>query len=155
MNKHSIFAACVLLLLVFSSGCLSLQPASSAPSFRTLSFANATLSVEMAATKAQIETGLMGRTSLGGRSGMLFDMGSGRTAPSFYMYRTLIPLDAIFLDENMYVVDIQSMTPCASEDSRACKIYTSRVPARYVLEVNAGFADKNGIKIGDKANLKD
>ncbi|MBS3083057.1 DUF192 domain-containing protein [Candidatus Pacearchaeota archaeon] len=30
-----------------------------------------------------------------------------------------------------------------------CETYTSSGPAKYVLEVNAGFAEKNGLKAGD------
>lgn len=139
----------VLALLLAAFGCLS------PPAARTLEFKahNLYLSVEMAVTAAQVETGLMGRTHMGERSGMLFDMGHAYR-PSFWMYRTLIPLDAVFLDENFTVVDIQSMTPCRSDDARTCPFYTSRGVARFVLEVNAGFCEKNNIKIGDKARLE-
>ncbi len=155
MGKNSIFIAAAFILLALSFGCLG--PSAAPPSFRTLEFKShdISLSVEMAATPAQIETGLMGRTFLDERSGMLFDMGPAPAyRPTFYMYRTLIPLDAIFLDEGMSVVDIQSMAPCLSERASGCQRYTSRAPARFVLEVNGGFCEKNGIKIGDKARLE-
>lgn len=145
----------VLALILMTSGCLLFPPPPVSSSLRTLEFQarNLSLPVEMPATAEQIRTGLMGRTHLDGNGGMLFDMGHSYR-PSFWMYRTIIPLDAVFLDENFTVVDIQSMTPCRSNDSRACPVYTSRGIARYVLEVNGGFCAKNGIKIGDQARLE-
>ena len=113
---------------------------------------NLTLEVEIANTTSEIDTGLMGRTHLDNDSGMLFDLGSMQTA-HFWMYHTLIPLDAIFLDEDMRVVDVQTMTPCESDNAGDCAQYDSRAPARFVLEVNAGFAGREGIKIGETARL--
>lgn len=34
------------------------------------------------------------------------------------------------------------------------KIFNPKIKALHILEMNAGFAEKNDIKIGDKANLK-
>ena len=41
---------------------------------------------------------------------------------------------------------LYNVQPCIKEP---CPNYTSKMPAKYVLEVNAGFAMKNEIKIGD------
>jgi uncharacterized protein len=65
------------------------------------------------------------------------------------MKNTLIPLDMIFVDSNLKIVDIkENVSPCAQGDE--CPLYPSQERAQYVLEVNAGFIQENGIKIGDQ-----
>ncbi|MBI4018468.1 MAG: DUF192 domain-containing protein, partial [Candidatus Aenigmarchaeota archaeon] len=65
---------------------------------------------------------------------------------SFWMKNTLIPLDLIFADSRGIVVDMkENFKPC---EDFGCPRYVSR-PAKYVLEVNAGFAKKHGIRAGD------
>jgi uncharacterized membrane protein (UPF0127 family) len=65
---------------------------------------------------------------------------------SFWMKDTLIPLDMIFISAYLVIVDITTMQPCATDP---CPDYTSRQPARYVLEVNAGYCRSRNIAIGD------
>ena len=67
------------------------------------------------------------------------------------MKNTLIPLDIIFIDKNFNIVNIiQNTQPCTKEP---CQIYSSLKPVQYVIETNAGFADKNNIKIGQKIEI--
>jgi uncharacterized membrane protein (UPF0127 family) len=63
------------------------------------------------------------------------------------MKNTLIPLDMIFISHNLVIVDITTMQPCRTDP---CPDYTSRQPALYVLEVNAGYCRSRNIVIGDK-----
>lgn len=59
------------------------------------------------------------------------------------------PIDVIWLDENYRVVNIiQNVQP----DSFP-KIFEPSKSAKYILEVNAGFARRNDIKAGDDLNL--
>ena len=59
------------------------------------------------------------------------------------------PIDVIWLDENYRVVDIaQDVRP----DSFP-KVFDPQGPAKYILEVNAGFSGRNNIKIGDRLEL--
>ncbi len=104
----------------------------------------AEFTVEYARTTEEMQKGLMFRDSMPDNHGMLFvfDDVSPRT---FWMKNTLIALDMIFVDENMSVVEIKSNVPPCGEDS--CQQYTSK-PAKYVFEINAGLAEKNGIKVG-------
>ncbi|MFH0970885.1 MAG: DUF192 domain-containing protein [Candidatus Diapherotrites archaeon] len=106
------------------------------------------VSLEIASTPDEKERGLMFRYSLDENAGMLFVFDS-LDVYSFWMKNTLIPLDGIWLDDQYRVVDILHMLPCA-EDS--CPFYTPSDKARYVLEVNAGWAEKNNVKIGDAAH---
>ena len=105
--------------------------------------------LELAKTDEEKAKGLMFREYLPKRSGMLFIFED--TAPrSFWMKNTLIPLDMIFLDESMTVVEIkQKVPPCKADP---CPSYPSK-PAKYVLEINAGIVEKNNINVGSKAKL--
>ncbi len=67
---------------------------------------------------------------------------------AFWMKNTLIPLDIIWLNENKEVVYIgENIQPCSDE---ACKAINPIEKSGYVLEVNAGLAQKINLKIGDK-----
>ncbi len=63
---------------------------------------------------------------------------------SFYMKNTIIPLDIIFINSKKQVVKIHRNTTPYSETS-----LPSLKPAMYVVEINAGVADKYKIKEGD------
>src|ERR687897_4551 len=91
--------------------------------------------------------GLMFRNHLPWNAGMLFAF--NEEAPQiFTMKNTLIPLDMIFFDSSSKIIDIkENVPPCKQEE---CPTYPSREPAQYVLEVNAGFVQEKGIKIGDR-----
>lgn len=95
--------------------------------------------------------GLMGRDSLGQNEGMLFTF-EKEGMHSFWMFNVTIPLDAIFFDSNGTVVDVISMEPCGLNITK-CKSYVPKKPAKYVLEVNKGFSEKNSILTG-KSRLK-
>jgi len=66
----------------------------------------------------------------------------------FWMRNTLIPLDMIFIGNHFLIVDIHKSAKPLDE-----KMISSRKPARYVLEINAGRADKCRIKMGTKVKL--
>ena len=104
---------------------------------------------EIADDNMERAIGLMNHTSLEENAGMLFVWSDEKTR-SFWMKNTLIPLDIIFIDENKTIADITTMQPCKS---LFCDSYRSKAPARYVLEVNAGFAEKHDVKIGDKVKI--
>ncbi|MBI2130141.1 DUF192 domain-containing protein, partial [Candidatus Woesearchaeota archaeon] len=93
---------------------------------------------------------LMGRKSMHDDHGMLFMfMEDGQHA--FWMKNTYIPLDIIFLGKDMRVSDMKkNFEPCASSN---CRVFTPRTNVKYVLEVNAGFADRNGIEYGSQMKI--
>jgi uncharacterized protein len=58
----------------------------------------------------------------------------------------------IFVDNNLRIVDIKkNVQPCVQENHFLS--YPSTGPAKYVLEVNAGFTDQNNIKVGDRLEI--
>jgi len=106
------------------------------------------VTVEVAATKAQQSLGLMYRKELGATAGMLFVFDTAVEHP-FWMKNTVLPLDMIFLGDDRKIVGILKDTVPFTTTSR-----TVGVPSRYVLEVNAGFSEKHGVKTGDQATFE-
>jgi uncharacterized membrane protein (UPF0127 family) len=104
--------------------------------------------VEIADNDAERARGLMGRTALAEDRGMLFVFDEEQTL-SFWMKNTLIPLSIAFMDSEGRIVDIQDMKPLDDDPPH----YVSAEPARYALEVNQGFFEERGIKVGDRADL--
>jgi uncharacterized membrane protein (UPF0127 family) len=117
------------------------------PRFATVDFPDRThVRAELAATEAERERGLMHRTSLGDLDGMLFVFDAPGLHP-FWMKDTLIPLDMLWIDAAGKVVSIaESVPPCKTPE---CPTYPPRAAASYVLELNAGFAKKHAVRVGD------
>jgi uncharacterized membrane protein (UPF0127 family) len=105
----------------------------------------AVYSVEIPRTPEARERGLMFRSNLPPRTGMLFVFDTtGRYA--FWMKNCLVPLDLIWLDETKRVVAILPDAPPCKADP--CPIYQFDVPARYVLEIAGGAARREGLAVG-------
>ena len=90
--------------------------------------------------------GLSGRKFLGENDGMLFVF-NRPNVQRFWMRDMKFPLDIIWIDNNK-VVGVAENLPPASFNS--LKTYASPVPVRFVLEVNAGSAQKFGINVGNE-----
>jgi uncharacterized membrane protein (UPF0127 family) len=104
--------------------------------------------VEIADDPFEQQRGLMYRTSLGEHRGMLFVF--QREDPrSFWMKNTRIPLSIAYIDSKGRITDILDMKPLDDEPPH----YTSSEPVQYALEVNQGFYEKRGVKVGDHAEL--
>lgn len=102
-----------------------------------------TLDVEVARDPASRERGLMYRRYMPENRGMLFDFGRSETV-LMWMKNTYIPLDMIFISRDGKVTHIEANTEPLSQ-----AIISSNGPAFAVLEVNAGVAQKLGLKDGD------
>ena len=113
-------------------------------------FSEKCVNVEIADEYSERQIGLMFREELPENSGMLFIFENSNEY-RFWMKNTLIPLDVIWISEDMKIVDIQNAVPCVEEP---CEVYRPREKALYVLEVNAGFAEENGIEIGDEVKIE-
>jgi uncharacterized membrane protein (UPF0127 family) len=116
----------------------------------TVKIGKNTIDVEVAITSMAQFKGLSWRKSLEEKGGMLFVFSS----PNFYafwMKDMIFPLDIIWIAGDQ-IVDISKNLPPARSDFMPT--YTPAEPANYVLEVNAGWADRYGIKIGDKVEIK-
>ena len=104
------------------------------------------IQVEYAKTSQELETGLMNRDSLEVNSGMFFIFPDEKSR-SFWMKDTLIPLDMIFISSNGRVNEMTTQEPCPKTGT--CHVYESKSPARYVLEINGGQAEKWNMASGD------
>lgn len=112
----------------------------------------ATLEIEVAETPSQLQTGLMYRDNLPEGNGELFIFDS-EERHSFWMKNMNFPIDIIWMDSNLNIVDItREAVPCQKEQ---CPIYSPSAPARYVLEVPSGYTQEKGVAIGQHVVLKD
>jgi uncharacterized membrane protein (UPF0127 family) len=91
--------------------------------------------------------GLMYRTSLAEDRGMLFDL-RVRDDHQFWMHNTCIPLDLLYVDEDGLIVGIVESAPVLDDTSRGVGC-----PSRYVLEVNAGWSRRHGVRAGQVMTL--
>lgn len=118
----------------------------------TVTIGAATFTLELARTPQERAVGLSGRTHLPEDHGMLFIFDSD-ARHGFWMKDTLIPLDIIWLDSDGVVVDVQTMQPEPGVPDPLLTVYRPSAPARYVLEVNAGLAQRHGIQPGAQARF--
>ena len=103
-------------------------------------------SVEVARTEAERARGLMFRDELPAGHGMLF-IHEEEGPLAYWMKNTRIPLDILFFDRARRLVSQQrNVPPCDLGD--ACPPYPSDAPAIYVLELNAGEAEKLRLQNG-------
>jgi uncharacterized protein len=118
----------------------------------TIHLASRSISFEHADTPGEQSLGLSGRESIEENQGMLFTFAVPHF-PTFWMKDMNFPIDMVWLKSNE-VVDITKNAPNepgVTDDK--LKTYTSKKPADSVLELKAGWADRNGLKIGDKIEV--
>ena len=109
------------------------------------------LTVEVVSKDADLERGLMYRTSLGQNKGMLFIF-SKDDIYQFWMKNMHFSLDMLWISLDGHIVFIGQDIPACTKDP--CPVYTPNKPARYVLEINSGYAASHNWKVGDKLDLK-
>jgi uncharacterized protein len=103
---------------------------------------------ELAVTPEEHERGLMYRKSLVPDAGMLFIFQEDNVR-FFWMKNTYIPLDMVFINSRLEVTGIYRSAKPLDETT-----VTSWTPAMYVLEINAGKADKCNIRVNSKIKFK-
>jgi uncharacterized membrane protein (UPF0127 family) len=116
--------------------------------------------LEVAATPATREHGLMERDNLAFDAGMLFVFPKEKELV-FWMYNTRLDLDILFLDATGKVVDIQTMpterprktSETEEEYEGRLPRYTSKAPAQFAIELKVGSAQMSGVKVGERVSL--
>jgi uncharacterized protein len=77
------------------------------------------------------------------KSGLILKIpaGRGKRGSAIHMFFMRIPLDIIFADADLKVVDMVSLDPW--------KTYTPQHPARFVVELQKGLLKESETEIGD------
>jgi hypothetical protein len=105
---------------------------------------------EIADTPERVARGYMFRRKVREGEGMIFVFPRADLHP-FWMKNTRVPLDMIWLDDDGSVVHIEaSVPPCRADP---CPGYGPPRISRYVLEVRAGTAAREGLKLGDRLRI--
>lgn len=107
------------------------------------------VTVEIANTYESRARGLMFRDPLPENHGMLFVFDTQGNYP-FWMMNMKINLDIIWMDSKGEVVYVaRNVPPCGVP----CTTIDPKADAKYVLEVNAGFADRYRIDKGSVIHI--
>lgn len=130
-------------LLAFGGWFIILQSRSASLEINGIS-----IEIEMARTREEQTHGLSGRTTLSENRGMLF-LYDKPGLYSFWMKDMRFPVDIIWIDSDQRIIDISKNALPESYPNT----FQPREPAQYVLEVNAGFAEKYDINLGDAVTL--
>ena len=105
-----------------------------------------TVQAEAVRTPERLYMGLSGRMELPEGRGMLFFM-PAKEVQTFCMRGMRLPLDFIWISDGR-VAGITRNVPRTFPGN-----LTSPAPVTHVLEVPGGFADRHGIKAGDRVKL--
>jgi uncharacterized membrane protein (UPF0127 family) len=141
-------AVMVLALAVSCAGTLDVP--SRPPSTVSFDGTDAVLHVDLASTPQTRRRGLMGVEQLPTDQGMAFSWDEPVDS-AFWMKDTLIPLSIAFVDEEGRVITIRDMEPCTSDP---CPTYAATGPYVLAIEANLGWFDRNGVGVGDRAELQ-
>ena len=99
------------------------------------------IEAEVAHTQPARVQGLMQRREMAPQRGMLFVFPES-DRHCMWMKNTLLPLAVAFLDDAGRIINVAEMQPGSEENHCAAR------PARYALEMNAGWFARRGLKPG-------
>ena len=139
-----IIITCLLILIFSSFVSLSIN---AEDKFAVIS--NKIINLEIAQTFQERQTGLMNRDYLNENQGMIFLFDHPQQV-DFWMKNMKISLDMLFISNKKIVNMYKNVPPCTAEP---CLIYPSKHDIDSVLELKAGFCDKNNVKIGENIQL--
>ncbi len=103
------------------------------------------IKVELANQPSDWYQGLSNRAKLCADCGLLFNF-PDKQIREFVMRQMKFPLDIIFINDQQIIKIAANLPP---EDEQAQIIYSSEQLANQVLEVNANYCQRHGIKVGD------
>ena len=134
-----------LLLLFFSLAACQ----NSRPVINSVLIGGQNIKLELADTNESRALGLGRRDWLAPDAGMLFIF-SDYQVRNFWMKEMRFPLDIIWLKDNQIVGFVQNVP---APTSHQLIIYQSDQPVNYVLELKAGWLEKNQVQAGDKVEF--
>ncbi len=112
-----------------------------------LTINNRTLNVDIVTTSQDQARGLGGKTDLADDYGMLFIFSDERIR-QFWMRDMLVPIDMIWIQDNMIVGYVDNVQPEPDVPLSQLKVYSSEIPVDKVLEVRAGLRLENDWDVG-------
>ena len=104
--------------------------------------------VELASDATSRQKGLSGRRHLPSGRGMLFIFPRSEVQ-TFWMLDCTFPIDIAFISDDMKVVSMYTME-VEADPHHPERVYSSKYPVRFALEVSAGELERAGVKVGDK-----
>lgn len=114
--------------------------------------AGRTINLEMAVTAEKKERGLSGQRSISDRQGMVFVYDTP-VIPNFWMKDMNFPIDIIWIRDGK-VVDMTKNAPSlAGIPDEQQPLYRPKTEIDKVLELQAGWAERNGLKEGDEVSF--
>lgn len=132
----------VLILALLLTGCIKSEMNNM--KHKSIILTGQKIDVEIAATPAEQQKGLGGRSSFADDQGMFFPL-TKVSMPSFWMKDMKIPIDILWIFEGR-VVGIESSV--AADDGQ--HLYSPKQPVDSVLELSAGWTKRHGTLIGDR-----
>lgn len=135
-----------LILAVIVGMLVGLSVTSEQQQLQKISIGKAMVRVEVAETAQERNTGLSGREALRENEGMVF-MFEQPGQYGFWMKGMRFPLDFVWIADSE-VVEITEDVPVSNEDSP--KVYQPQQPIEAMVEVNAGWVKRNGVRVGDE-----
>lgn len=118
------------------------------PAAASLQIGGQTVRLEIAQDDAEWEAGLSGRAGLPLHTGLWFAF-RDTAYHGIWMKDMRFPIDILWLDTALRIVGIKENARPDSYPS----IFRPPQPARYVLEIAAGFCAAHGVHLGDPARL--
>ena len=145
MKKSKIFWIVILIILVAVTLFVNFEKNKESE----VCFSSDCVNVKISDDSSERQLGLMYVSFLEESKGMLFVF-EKNGLHGFWMKNTLIPLDIIWISEDYDVVNVETAEPCEEDP---CPVYVPEKEARYVLEVNSGWANRNEIRVGDEVKF--
>lgn len=154
MSMNKIIIGFIVILLLFSAFVVFQMDKTATPPSK-VSIDTQTFSVNVAKTTEQQQQGLSGKKSIPQDQGMLFVFTKADKYP-FWMKGMQFPLDIIFIKDTKIVTMYHNVPVPSNPNASNLPVYTPTQPANYVLEINAGLAQKYDFQNGDdvKVTLK-
>ena len=159
-NPASVFLFCIGFMMITFVGCesnsnknnetKSNDVASVIDQVPKIKIGDVIFEVELAINPAERAKGLSGRNILDKNNGMLFVF-SEDSATQFWMYGMKFSLDIVWISNSCKIIDItyNAEHPENPNSSEGLVLYSSKLPATYTLEINAGEIDLYNINIGE------
>ncbi|MDO8567008.1 MAG: DUF192 domain-containing protein [bacterium] len=150
MRRYLVGLLCIVAIVAATFSYISYRTSlTTEPASLKGEFGGVSLRIQYATTPAEQEKGFSSRESIAPDEAMLFVFKKDDYY-GFWMKDTLVPLDIFWLDAQGQVVSIAQNIATSTYPN----VFYPSVPARYVLETSAGFANEHTIKTGTPLRLK-